>query len=135
MSTAGQWQVTATLDGVPLGEFETKSGGAVSAELTKRRPGGMSAEKVYAGQPTAGDVVIARVYERERDHDLVRLCYGRAGKGVVTISEQALDDNGVPWGRPTTWVGRLGNVEPSEANANSNDVRTFELTAVVGLPA
>jgi hypothetical protein len=135
MSTAGQWQITATLDGVSLGEFETKSGGGVSAELTKRRPGGMLAEKVYAGQRTAADVVIARVYERDRDHVLVRLCNTRAGAGVVTVAEQPLDDNGAPWGTPTTWAGRLSNVEPSETDANSNDVRTFELTVVVGLPA
>lgn len=135
MSTAQQWQITATFDGTPLGEFETRTGGDVSAEVAKRRPGGMRAEKTYSALPTAADVTIARVYERERDHDQVRLCNSRVGAGVLTISEQPLDDNGVPWGRPTTWVGKLNHVAPSDIDANSGDARTFELTAAVGLPA
>lgn len=131
-----QPMITATLDGVSMGEFEKRSGGDVSAEVTKRRPGGMKAEKFYPGQATAADVVVERVYEAERDFDWVKLAEARCGRGVLAVTEQLNDDNGVPIaGKLKTWKGILNHVEPSEADANQTDPRTFALTAPVGLPA
>jgi hypothetical protein len=135
MSTAGQHKITATLDGVSIGEFEKRSGGDVSAEPTKSRPGGMAAEKIYPAQRTAGDVVVERTYERDRDDALVKLCEKRTGRGLVTVSDQLLDDDGAPWGTPKTWAGVLNHVEPSDADSNSTDRSTFVLTATVGVPA
>lgn len=135
MSNQDQYQITASLDGIPLGEFDTKSGGATGApNINKRRPGAMLPQKVYRSQSETTDVVIGRVLERERDWDLVRLARLRQGSGVLTVHEQPLDDLGAPWGRPVIYSGILSNVEPNDVDANGTGLREFTLTAVVGNP-
>lgn len=136
MSYSSQTLITATLDGVPLGVFEKRGGGDVEAQPQKRRPGGGVEEKIYpTNQRTAADLVLTRTYERERDHELVRLAETRTGNGVLTATEQLLDGEGAPWGTPKTWKGILNHVTPSDADANSADLRDFVLTATVKVPA
>lgn len=136
MSGQASYQITATLDGVPLGEFETRGGGATSApDLEKRRPGGMRPEVVRpTGLRTTSDVTISRQLLLERDWDFIRLGHQRVNAGILVVNEQPLDTTGAPWGRPLTFTGVLSNVEPNEVDANAGGARTFELSAVVSNP-
>jgi hypothetical protein len=120
--------ITVTVDDLPLGVFDTKSGGETTAEPTKRRSGGMGAQKSYAALPDHGDVTISRDYELERDHELMRRLRPRVGRARANISEQPLDENGAPWGDPITHIGRLTGLSPSELDSDSSDAQMFELT-------
>lgn len=128
MSTQQNSLVTVVVDGQPLGVFDTLSGGDVTAEPTKRRSGGMGPLKAYGALPDYDDVTVSRVYERERDHELLRRLRTRVGKANASVSEQPLDEDGAPWGRPTTYTGRLIGLTPGEADSESSDPRMFELT-------
>lgn len=116
-----------TVDDEPLGVFDTITGGETTAEPTKRRAGG-GTMKSYAAHADTDDITVGRVYERERDHELLRKLRRRVGKATASISEQPLDDDGAPWGRPTVYTGRLTNLSPGEADSDSADVRMLELT-------
>lgn len=128
MSTAMQSLITVTIDDESWGTFDTRSGGESSAEGTKHRPGGMGSEKTYPAPRTTGDVTVSRVYERERDIDRVRQARARAGRARMSITEQPLDDDGVPWGTPTVWTGRLMTVTTGDVDSTSGEPRMFELT-------
>lgn len=128
MSTQQQALVTVTVDGRPLGVFDTLSGGDVTSDVTKRRPGGSTVQRSYGSLPEYDDVTVSRVLERERDHELVRTLRGRIGRARATVSEQPLDDDGLPWGKPVTYSGRLAGIVAGEVDSDSADVRMFELT-------
>lgn len=131
MSTQQQSLVSVTIDGAPLGVFDTLSGGDVSAEPAKHRSGGMGTQKAYAALGDTDDVTVSRVYERERDHDLLRRLRPRVGRGVATITDQPLDDDGARWGKPTVYIGRLSKIAPGEVDSESGDPRMYELTVLV----
>lgn len=84
--------------------------------------------KSYAAAGDTDDITVSRVLERERDHERLRKLRRRVGKATASISEQPLDDDGAPWGKPTVYTGRLTGVSPGEADSDSGDVRMFELT-------
>lgn len=135
MSTAQMNQITVMVDGEPLGVFASRSGGETTAEVPKSRPGGMQPEETYPSLPTTGDVTVTRTNKRERptgsDHDLARRLRSRVGLAPMSVSEQPLDANGIPWGKPTVWTGTLSGVNGGDADANSNEVRPLELTGVM----
>jgi hypothetical protein len=136
MSSQQMALVTATLTdatgrAVPLGTFDTRSGGESTSENTKRRSGGMGAQKSYGALPDTGDVTISRVAELERDHEQNRWIRTRVGLGIITISDQPLGDDGAPYGRPTVYKGRLTGFDPGEVDSDSTDARMFELTAQI----
>ncbi len=131
MSTQHHSLVTVTVDGQPLGVFESRTGGESTAEVSKYRPGGMQKQKSRKGQGEVGDVTVTRSWERERDADLERRLRPRVGRADVIVNDQPLDDDGAPWGKPTTWTGTLSSVTGGDSDANSNDAKPFELVAVI----
>lgn len=135
MSTAQQNLITVSVDGEQLGVFASRSGGETTAEVPKSRPGGMAAEEAYPTLPTTGDVTVTRTNKRERptgsDHDLARRLRPRTGMATIVVSEQPLDANGIPWGKPTVWTGILTGVNGGDADANSNEIRPLELTGTM----
>jgi hypothetical protein len=131
VSTQQQALVTVTVDGRPLGVFDTRTGGDVTADVPKRRAGGQLALRSYGALPDYDDVTVSRVYERERDHELIRHLRTRVGRARCVVSEQPLDDYNAPWGKPVTYLGRLGPITTGEVDSDTGDVRMWELTVVV----
>jgi len=128
MSAEMQYLLSVNVDGVgDLGVFDKRTGGDTTIATAKHRPGGMGPEKTYVTLPTYSNITITRVYERVRDHELVRAMRNLGGKRYVTVTEQPLDDDGNAWGVPVTWRGRLSNVKPGQVDSASNAVRMFEL--------
>lgn len=130
MSTQHHSLVTVVADGLPLGVFETRTGGESTAEVTKYRPGGMAKQKTRKGLPEVGDVTVGRSWERERDAEIERRLRPRVGTADIIVNDQPLDDNGAPWGKPTTWTGTLNAVNGGDSDSNSNDGKMFELVVV-----
>ena len=131
MSTQSDYRITVTVDGRSLGVFDARSGGEVSADIAKRNTG--EGPKTYPGKASPADLTVTRGYERARDHELCRWLEKRAGRAQMTISEQPLDEDGVVWGKPKTWTGRLQSVNTGEVDADSGDPRDMELGMVAAV--
>ena len=136
MATQQQARITARLKNPAngkivrdLGVWDTFSPAETTAEIPTNRPGGSLKLKSYAALPDHGDITISRVRENVRDWELVRYLNTVVGKVLLEVSEQPLDDDFVPWGSPTTTVGRLSGVTPSEVDSNGNELRTIEISA------
>lgn len=123
-----QWQNTATIDGRPVGVWDTLAGGDVEAEETKYRPGGMASQISLGGTMTVNNVTLARLVTREDWPLMHQLLSSRVGKGVVTVSRQPLDTDGNPFGRPIVYTGKLIHVVPGDTDSNSSDAAVWEIT-------
>lgn len=130
MSASSQSLITVVVDGVPLGTWDTRSGGESTADVTKRRPGGTSQEKVTRGRGTTGDITVGREYELERDIERIRQLRPRVGRAQMVVVEQPLDTDDVPFGKPTTWTGVLNSVNTGDVDSDSDDPRMVELGMV-----
>lgn len=128
-STQSDSQVTVTVDGVPLGEFDTRSGGDTDSDIATRKTG--QGVKLYHGRPNHSDLTVSRDYDRERDHELLRRLTRRAGRAEMVVIEQPLDEDGNRWGWPRMWTGKLKSVNPGEYDSDSDDPRMLELVMVV----
>lgn len=127
MSRVDQHLTTVTIDDRPLGVFDTIGGREVDSEETKYRPGGMGPQRSLGGQPTLGNVTLGRLYELARDYDLARWAQTRAGRGRVTVSEQPLDTDGNPYGRPSVYRGVLKTVTIPDKDSDSNDAAIWTI--------
>lgn len=141
MSREDQHLTTVTLirgngTRVDLGKWDNKSGGAVEAESTKYREGGMADEESLGGPVSTENVTLQRNYKLVRDHGLMPTLYAEAGVGRLEISEQPLDRNKVAFGSPTLYRGTLIAVRPPDRNSMSSDAAMVEIECeVAGLPA
>lgn len=129
-STQHHSLVTASVNGISWGTFESRTGGATTSEVGKYRPGGFQKQKARRGLPETEDVTIAREWERERDYPLSRQ-RNLVGLADVVVSDQPLDDLGAPWGKPTVFTGVLQQMTDGDSDANSNDAKTLELVVSV----
>jgi len=127
MSTKQQYLYTVTVDGQVIGVFDTMTGGDALAPSAKHRPGGMGPEKSFAALASYSTVTVSRVYERERDHALLKQLTGKAGLVKGSVSEQPLGSDGKAWGKPTIYAGRFLGVKRGDGDSTSSDPRMFEL--------
>jgi hypothetical protein len=129
-----QWLVTATFDGQSAGKFDTVSGGEITADVQKHRPGGMSDQISFPAMSEYGDLTFSRYWDAQRDGDLVRRLRGRVGLAEVTVTAQALGRDKSPLagaGSKRTYVGTLSGLTEPESDSNSADVSMVEFTVVV----
>jgi len=131
MSTEMNWVENVVVDGIPLGPFDTRSGGDALAKETKHRPSGMGPEKTYVTLPSYSTATLGRVYERERDHELVRTLIGRAGRARASYSEQPLDGDGNSWGQPLISSGRFLGIKIGKTDSNSDAPRMLEVDIAI----
>lgn len=127
MSTKQSYLLSVVVDGIQLGTFDTKTGGAAMAKGNKHRPGGMGVEKSYVSLPSYSDMKLTRVYELARDHELARRLYGRSGVASASVTEQPLDANGVPYGNPIVYSGRFLGINPGDVDSNSEAPKMLEV--------
>lgn len=121
-----QWSNTVTIDGVPMGVWDTMEGGESDSEETKYKPGGMQAEISLGGSRSIGNITLSRLLAKE-DWDFMRDMMNQTGRVRCTVSRQPLDADGNPWGRPLTYRGVLKAVMPGETDSNSSDALTWEI--------
>lgn len=133
MSIEAQWLITATVGGQNIGVWDKFSGGDTSAKVAKHRPGGMGPEVLYRALPTYSNVTISRIYERARDHELVRRlqAINAAGESAMVVSKQPLDEDGNAWGSPIVYQGRLSDVKPGTTDSTSDTPTMVEIDLTV----
>lgn len=122
-----QWSNTVTIDGTPLGVWDTFGGGDVEAEETKYKPGGMQPQVSLGGSTTVNNVTLARLLNQEDWPIMSKLMAARVGKAPVIVSRQPLDSDGNPFGRPLVYRGTLQNVNPGDTDSNSSDAHTWTI--------
>lgn len=129
-SRVNQHSTTCTVDGRPLGVFDSVEGGEVDSQESKYYPGGMAPQVALGGQQTISNVTLGRLNVLARDHDLIRWLQTRAGRGLATISRQPLDDDGNPFGTPFVYSGVLKKVTlpNGDSNASSEAKWTIEIS-------
>jgi len=140
-----QWLATLQISGnIPTGMtlttlntgssivFDKFSGGDVTAAVNKHRPGGMGPEITYLSLPSYSDVVLTKVYETQVDHAILADLHNMAGRVMVTVTLQPLDDEGNNWtGAARTYSGRLVNVKDGGTDSTSNAARMYEVDIAV----
>lgn len=131
MTAQSQSLVTLVVNGKPFGVFQTRSGGETTAEVSKYRPGGGAAQRARRGQREHGDVTVSREWERERDLTVERELRKLVGRATASVTDQPLDEDGVVFGKPVTYTGRLMSVNGGDADSDSDDGKTLEVGIVV----
>lgn len=121
-----QWSNTCTIDGRPMGIWDTLDGGESDSEETKYKPGGMQPEVSLGGSRSIGNLTLARLLGRE-DWDFMHSLMNRTGVAKVTVSRQPLDTDGNPFGRALTYRGTLKTVTPGATDSTSSDAQTWEI--------
>jgi hypothetical protein len=118
-------RTTASVDGVPLGEFRAFSGGELTSADVKSVSGAGQTERARGGRQTVGNVTVTR--EDDGSVDLTWLGT-RRGKGVMRVTRQKLDADRNPIGPSIVYTGVLLRVAPGEGDAAAdNDLDEFEL--------
>jgi len=121
--------VTLTVNGRELPFlFNKRDGGEVDSETGKSRPAGGKREEAHGGPKTVEDVTLNGEMNPDRDHETLQWLKSLIGSepeaGVV---ESALDGNNNPYRVINTWTGILKRVNTGEYDANSSDLREFEI--------
>lgn len=129
MSRVDQYSVTVVIDGSPTGIWDQMSGGEVDSAEARFRPGGMAPARSLGGSRTVGNITVTRLYDLERDHDLMRaLMANRVGKADVIVNRQPLDQDGNPWGEPIVYTGKLKTVTPADVDSDAEDAELWSIT-------
>jgi hypothetical protein len=126
-----QERISVRVDDIDCGVWQTFSGGGVTAEDTKNRPGGMGPEESLGGPVSRDAFSIARLYRLDRDHPLFKRLDGLAGSGRVVATRQKLNKDRTPNGDPITYTGTLIKVTPPDhdSNASGRAELTLEVSA------
>jgi hypothetical protein len=121
--------IRVSVDGVPYGEsWATLSGGELSSNDAKTRPGGMGKEVSVGGPATRSDLT-ATVQFDEIVAGWHKRLESRVGKGVAEVNITWLDKEGTPIaGSGFKRVGSLKSVaEPPATNSDSPTVGMYTL--------
>lgn len=128
-----QWSNTVTLtrpDGtkVPLGVWDTLSGGVPEASETKYKPGGMKPEVSLGGSVSVSNITLGRLLDRANgDWELCQTLLEAAGKWDADVARQPLDDDGLPYGKPSNYSGKLQSVNPGDTDSNSTGAQVWQI--------
>lgn len=127
-SSASHFRVRGTINGIDLGQFDTRAGGITTAENSKHTPGSARSSKVaLGGRKDTEDVTVTRGFIASRDHDLIRQFRPLCGLAEMSVSQVPLDRDGREYGRPDIWTGVLQTIGPPDYDANSSEISTFTI--------
>lgn len=119
-----QWLVTVWVEGIGnLGAFDQSSGGAGESAEKKYREGGARDQSVLGGARMRSNVTVERLFRNERDGLIFKALDNARGK-KMTVSKQALDDDGNTIGDPISYTGRVKTVTGPDTDSNDDDGET-----------
>ena len=136
MSRQDQYAVSMTIDNAPTGTWAKLTGGAVTSESTKHRPGAMAEAQSLGGPRSTENVVLSRNYKHARDHVGIVGLLEKVGKGQAVAVKQPLDIDGNAFGDPVIYRGTVIRVTPPDADSEGTDAAMLEVEIeVAGLPS
>lgn len=119
------------------GPWKTFSGGGLTGESLKNKPGGMEQEESIPTPSTREAVTITREYKVGRDSGLVGpggfLETAKKRGDTFYVTRQDLDHAGRPVGAAKVFHGTCDGVSESDRDSEGNEIHT--LTVVVGAVA
>jgi len=119
-NTSNLFVTFLTVNGTPIPDsWDKKTGGDTTAQETKWRPGGSPTQVSLGGPKDVGNVTLERLFVRERDLALYKFLEPLVGRATVTVTQQVLDQDYLPWGTPISYQGRLQKVTPPDMDSNS----------------
>jgi hypothetical protein len=119
--------VTASVDGISLGVFDTQSGGDAAAPSTQHRGGGQSGLRSYRTRPKYSEITISRVLNLAVDWELIRQLIPLAGLVMGSVTIQPLDADLNAYGTSRTATGMFLGVKNVKVDSNSDALQMFEL--------
>lgn len=130
------WVLRLTVDGESFGIWDKKNGGEVDSEDTKYYPGAMAKQISLGGRKTTGNVTLQRLYDRVDDHDRINTLLAASGKGVATVTQRPMDPDGIEYGRPIVYQGKLKKVAPPDVDSESSSAAIYEVEiSINGYPS
>lgn len=121
------FSIRLTLNGVDRGIWDKKTGGKLDSEEYKYNPGAMGPAESLGGKTTTENIVLVRLYKRDRDHDTVGTLLKAVGKGECVVNQQPLDDDGNVYGKPIIWTGTLKSVSVPDTDSESSGPALLEV--------
>ncbi len=125
-SRQDQRRVTASLDGVYLGAWESRTGGDTDSNSVTWFQAAMGDQISLGGNRMVANVIVACLVTTEIKNRQ-KWIRSRVGKGFVTVVDQPVDDEGFPDGDADTWTGRLKRAKIGDSNRNTNAAQEFEM--------
>lgn len=120
-------RVTASLNGENMGVFDKKTGGGLDSNMLTYKPGGMGPQISLGGSTQTDNVVLSRLYRLQRDHARAQKWLNQVGKGQVVVTDQPLDVDGNPFGKPIVYKGTLKRVLLPEVDSESSNAAMLEI--------
>lgn len=115
------------------GYFMTKTGGNITAEVTKAYDGGSSVPDLIAAPKDVDNVTISRGFDPIRDGQLLRVLRGKVGVFQTTLTVTPTDRDYATVDEPIVYApALLVGVTDIEVDAASGDLQTYELVFAVG---
>lgn len=132
MAKAAQRQYLVKVSGIE-GRFSTKSGGNITADVSKQYDGGSLVPDVLSSPAEAENITVGRAYDHRRDAAILKQLKKQVGSKRVTITVTPTDQDMVALNRPSVYPRALlvGVTEP-EYDSSSGDFATFELEFAIG---
>lgn len=106
MTKMAQRQSLVTIETIP-GNWATRTGGDVSADVTPVWDGGADRPEQLASPASADNVIVSRPVDDERDLTLIKVLKKAAGTKRATITEQYTNGAGFPVGDPDVYPDAL----------------------------
>jgi hypothetical protein len=122
-----QYAVSVVIDGVNTGVWDKMSGGEMSSEDTKYKPGAMAKQVSLGGSQNLDNVTVSRLFDLDRDNPNVKTWMNRCGKAPVVVTKQPLDHDGAAYGDPIVYGGTLLRCTPPEHDSESSDAALLEI--------
>lgn len=129
MARKDQIHTTASVGGIPIGEFREFSGGGAGSSKIKNRNGASEIARARGGRQTVDDVTITREDRGDVDLKWLLSVRGKQSSGKMVVTRTPEDDDGnLMSSRALTYTGVLSEVNPGDGDTMSEtDVDDFVL--------
>ncbi len=119
--------VTATVNGVTIGTFNSADGGDAYATATQNRSGGQANMTSYRTRPKYTELNVSRVVNLAVDWEVIRGLIPLAGLVPGSVTIQPLDTDLNAYGNPRTATGMFLGVGGVRIDSNSEALQNFTL--------
>lgn len=127
--------VTFIVGTTDTGVWDGKTGGKLTIDDLKYRPGGTDFPLNLGGVPSVDDLTLTKLYPDDAHEQLAlfRLAARQATDCIAGVQQLGADR--APWGPLETWRAKINGVEEAEADSNANDAAIITLgLGIIGFP-
>lgn len=132
MSKSSQRQFLVKVGDIP-GYFMTKTGGNISADVSKAYDGGSPDPELIASPPNVENITVSKILDPVRDNDLIKALRQQVGRYETTITVTPTDRDYVAIVDPAVYSpALLIGLKETDVDASSGDPAPWELEFAIG---